>query len=292
VQELATAAKAGDVVAYEKIVSKSKTPGPTNPSATAALHEVEIYYDLDAAQIFYPTWGDSVSKEDPGWSMDELLLHLRVSERPPADRIAIINTIGQLGRSLASGKGAVSEIDRHLEAETDLRVKARLIWAINILAKQNFRPLDFDAFKAWWKLHKDEAAYAPIYTNFLQSFESASDAKIFRNPVDSYDQTIQKDPNAIYARSLKTMALIEAGRLDDAEKELWEAEKIKPDYRWTLYAKARLKLAQEKPKEAIDALNAAMVKSPALENNVRSDTAFGSVITSPEVIFPSRSKSE
>lgn len=290
VQELVTAAKTGGTTAYQQIVAKSETPGATRNSATAALHEVEIYYDLDAAQIFYPMRVDVVSNQDPGWSLEELLFDLRKPENEAVDRIAIINTIGQLSRSIPNGQNALFELYARLATEKDLRVRARLVWAINIITKQQFRPLDFGACEGWWKLHKDQEAYAQVYTEFFRVFESPKPT--VEAVIPACDPVIQKDPRALFVRSVKATALVQIGRLEDAEKEVSEAEKIAGDYRWMLYAKARLGLKQGKTKEAIDALNAALRKSPGLEKVIKAETEFASLIANPELHFPSQSAKE
>jgi tetratricopeptide (TPR) repeat protein len=288
VQELVTAAKTGDMTAYQKILTKSQMSGRSQASATAALHEVEIYYDFDAAQIFYSAWGDAISHQDPGWSIDELLGILHKNDAEPTDRIAIINTIGTAARSQPNAVHALPELYGRLESEKDLRVRARLVWAINIISKQQFRPLDFAGCRAWWKLHKDEPAYAAVYDEFFRVYESPSPK--MEDVLVVSDSVIRRDPRALLARTVKATALLNTNRVDDAEKEIADAEKIAGDYRWILLLKARLKLRQEKRQEAIEALNAAMQKAPGMEADIRSDKAFASIIADPSVKFPSQSE--
>jgi tetratricopeptide (TPR) repeat protein len=285
--ELVIAAKTGNLAAYLQIVTKSEESGQTQNAAKAALHEVELYYDFDAAQIFYPTWTDVVSNQNPGWSVEELLWTLHKHDDNPTDRIAIINTIGQVGGTESNAMHALPELYTRLSTEKDLRVRTRLVWAINIIADQEFRPLDFDGCMAWWNLHKEEPAYAPIYADFLRIVESSGPD--VQDLIEASDRVIRIDPRALFARCAKTSALVQCGRYSDAEKEILEAEKIAEDYRWILYEKAHVYVKQNKIIEAVEALNSAMQKSPGLEKELRSDRAFAAIITHPGLRFPSQS---
>lgn len=287
VQELVTAAKTGDSTAYEQIVAKSQAAGDAQASATAALHEVEIYYDFDAAQIFYPKRVDAVSQQDPGWSIEELIFDLRKEEMDVPTRIGIINTIGDAGTSAPNAGNALSVLYSRLDAETDLRVRARLVWAINHITKQQFRPLDFKAASDWWHLHHQDRVYSVSYLEFLSELEKPQPNS--EKLVEVCGRVIEKDTRAMFARSYKAIALVDLGRIDDAEKEVLEAEKLVGDYRWMLYARARVCIKQGKTEETINALNAMMRKSPGLEKLVKSDASFTSIIRDAKLSFPSGS---
>jgi hypothetical protein len=292
VQELATAAKAGDVKAYETIVAKTKESA-IKSSAIAALHEVEIYYDLDAAQIFFSQYADSVSKQDPGWSVEELLIILRQHHDNPSDRIAIVNTIGTVARTLPdSDKGVVDELYQELNSETDLRVRARIIRALGIVLKQEFRPLDISACKAWWALHKNEKKYQSPYAGFFRAMKEISENGDSKETIALLDETLQRDSQAVYCRAMKAAVLLGSGQVDAADAELATVEKARGDFRWMSFWKARVRLAQGKTKEAVDAINAALAKSPGLEGAVQSDEAFASILKDPSLKLPSQAKGE
>jgi tetratricopeptide (TPR) repeat protein len=289
IQELATAAKAGDVSSFDRITAKSRQLGPIQSTATAALHEVEMYYDLDAAQLFYTTWGDTVSKQDPGWSVEELLVILQQQSDDASNRMAIVNTIANVGRNLPKeDRGVTEELYKHLESESDLRARARLIRAIGVVTDQHFSPLDIAACKAWWQLHKNEKPFQSTYSGLFKAIEMLSSGKDEKTAIPLLDETIQKNPNAVYARSLKAAILIDAGQRESAQKELAEIEKKKGDYRWMLYWKAKLLMADGKTKEAIDALNVALNRSPSLEQKAVSDETFAPLLNDSNLKLPSK----
>lgn len=287
-QELATAAKAGDLAAYEELTSKAGQPGPTKPSATAALQEVEIYYDLDAAQLFTPTWVDGVSKQDPGWSVEELLFDLhRASD--PSWRVGMINTIANISSDGdQKQKGVVEELFQQLESEKDLRVRARTVRAIARITKQEFRPLDKSAVEAWWKLHGSEPAYQSPYSGYFRGRKALMEERSVDEIIRAMDETIRLNPDALHCRCIKATMLTRSGQIDAAEKEFAEVEKRRNDFRWLLFWRSLLYQLQGKTKEAVKSFNTALKKSPELERFAESDSAFSAVLSLPGIELPSK----
>jgi len=91
---------------------------------------------------------------------------------------------------------------------------------------------------------------------------------------------------------MKAAVLLGSGQVDAADAELATVEKARGDFRWMSFWKARVRLAQGKTKEAVDAINAALAKSPGLEGAVQSDEAFASILKDPSLKLPSQAKGE
>lgn len=255
-------------------------------NAKAALKEVQLYYDADRAQLSSPTLVDSVSKQDPGWSCEEMLPKLEDPE--PRYREAAINVISQIGSSNRS-KGIVEDLINTLKRESNLRVIARISRALGIITKVEFKPLDRQAILDWWQLHDKDPIYQSPYGGFLK-------AELLLGKDDSFekkltiigflDETLKADPNAIFTRSLKLRFLIVLGNLSEADNAVTQIEKQQGDFRWALLWKALLLSEESKTDEAVTTINAAFSRSPELVQLAKDDPAFASLLENPKIVWP------
>jgi hypothetical protein len=217
IHEQATAAKAGDLDAYNKVLAAAASLSPINATAKAELREIEMCYDMDAAQLLTSRWADTVSGEDPGFSLDELVVELHRHSRPN-DREAIVDTISGKGSTLKpEHMGIIGELCAQLSSEKNLRVRVRMIHALNVLLKQQFRPLDFEKVTKWWKLHSAEPRYKSPYGPLIE--ETSTRNPSLQDALNLLRSTLSRDPEAIYARCLGAEILIQQGRLEEAGEE-------------------------------------------------------------------------
>ena len=282
--QLATDAKAGNLDAFNELRDMAQGTDSLAPSAQAALQDIELYFDLDRAQIFFINWVDRVSRQDPGWSVEELLLELK--RQDPQERAAVVNSLSGL---VANSSTIAQYLYEVLQSEVNLRVVARLTRALALATKQEFRPLDIAAVDAWWTLHKKDPRFQSPYGPFFEAQALLSKPNIDSQKVlDLLNQTINAQRNAVFARSQKAGLLILAGKLNEAQQELEEISKQRPDFRWLLFWRSLLSLKQGKEDEAVMSLNAALARSPALEENAKLIPEFSDLLTNPKVALPSR----
>lgn len=282
--QLATDAKVGSLEAFNELRYTAQGTDSLAPSAKAALQDIELYFDLDRAQIFFISWVDRISRQDPGWSVEELLLELK--RQDPQERAAVVNSLSGLA---ANGSTIAQHLYEALQSEVNLRVVARLTRALALATKQEFRPLDIAAVDAWWNLHKKDPRFQSPYGPFFEAQALLSKPNIDNQKVlDLLDQTISAQRDAVFARSQKAGLLILHGKLTEAQQELEEIAKQRPDFRWLLFWRSLLSLKQGKEDEAVTSLNAALARSPALEENAKLIPEFIALLTNPKVALPSR----
>ncbi len=286
IQQLAIAAKAGGLADYEELKQTAEAKSGDTSAAKAALKEVELYYDADRGQLIYQTLVDAVSRQNPGWSYEEMLLRLAAND--PTYREAAANTISQIGESDKS-KGIVEDMMNALKAESNLRVIARLSRAISLFTKVEFKPLDRQAIISWWKLHDKDPVYRSPYGGFRKAaalFDAPESTGKAQNIIGFLDDTLQVDPAAIYSRSLKLRLLIALGNLSEADSEAAQIEKQQGDFRWALLWKALLLFEESKPDEAVTAINGAFSRSPEMAQIAKNDPAFASFLENPKIVWP------
>ena len=264
IQQLASQAKGGDGDAWKELGKISAGSGELVAPARTAVKEVELFYDADRNQVAYPTWADIVSKQDPGFSADELML--RYFQNEDADREAIVNTLARTAGD--HPESVIGFLCEAIEQEKNLRVKARITRALAQLSKQEFRPLDTDAVNAWWKLNEGEKYKSP-YSEILdlsrfqrgeRKFDLASPAPSFvSSPKDDNERQIELlekiiavDSRAFYARVVKAATLIDQSHLGPADDELRKVEKERPDYYQALFVRSIWHLKGGDKSKAVD----------------------------------------
>jgi len=284
IQQFATAAKSGDLEAYQKVKKQSATAGPEQTAAVSALREIEIYFDLDASQILTTHWVDKISLQDPGWSLEELVRDLH-SQKDPALREAIVNTIGSFPEGDTLHQGIIGELFDQLKDEDNLRVIARIVHTVNRITKQSIRPLDRDVALKWWELHKREPQFQSPYESFLRavSEEEMTNATMIK----LLEETIEKEPNALFARCMKAATLIDVDDTHAAQAELDAVEQKRADFRWLYFVRAELNAKLNNKEKAVQLLNDAMKRSPTLEERAEQVPLLVPILHSKGIQRPS-----
>lgn len=288
IQQLAIASKAGGSAEFEELKRQAiADQSDTSTAAKTALKEVELYFDSDRAQLIgYPTFVDTVSRQMPGWSYEEMLHRLEADDSQA--REGAVNVIAHIGNSNKS-KGILEELIEALKRESDLRVIARISRAIAIITKEEFKPLDREGILTWWRLHEKDPVYRSPYGGFKQAMvllKKENNEADLPKAIASLDETLSADPDAVYARSVKFRCLIARDDLTGAEKEMTEIEKRQGDFRWALFWKSLLLQRQNKTDEAVVSLNAAFNRSPELVQFAKNDSAFKDILANPKIVWP------
>src|SRR5439155_19319230 len=110
--------------------------------------------------------------------------------------------------------------------------------AISDIAKEDFRPHDFERIQAWWYSHKNE------YTNWpFSDFDSGVDRlnrDLYSEAAKSFEQVLKIDPSADMTRALAIGCCLELGETNETS-ELAKGFK-EPTARWAQWASAKTEL--------------------------------------------------
>lgn len=286
IQQLAAASKAGSRKGYEELKNIADKESELRIYATIALKEIELYFDADRNQLTYVTLVDPISRQNPGFSIDEVIDTYCNSDSKLDLQESAVNVLYDLNK-----KTAVQELCNSIDSEQNLRVLARITRTLQKLIGERFRPLDIEAVKAWWKLNQNQTEYKSPYRGYLNALTFIRSGNLTKENIQQVisllEETIQADPEALHARCLSGFYLAILKNYDEAENEFKEVEKLNKDYRWLLFYKAVLFTLQNKIDAAIELLNKALEKSPSLENEARKLTMFKELIGNPKIKWPS-----
>ena len=103
------------------------------------------------------------------------------------------------------------------------------------------------------------------------------------------EKIIVVDSRAFHARVAKAATLIDQSHLGPADDELRKVEKERPDYYEALFVRSIWHLKGGHKSKAVDSLNQALKKAPALERKARELPIFEPIIDSPDISWPSKS---
>jgi predicted Zn-dependent protease len=214
--------------------------------------------------------------------LDEVVL--RLHDKEEAMREAAVNTIASFG-----SKEVVPLLCEMLPEEQSLRVRARITRTLELLTKERFHPLDFDAVSGWWKQHSKEKSYSFDWQPLFKAQELLeSDPPKNKEGVELLASFIEKKPDAIYARFLRAITLLDLHREKEVDEELAKMAEVKNDYRWVRVLRSIRLLQNRKKDEAIASINEAMKQSPALEKLVKSMGYFNDLLSDPKIEWPSQ----
>lgn len=199
-------------------------------------------------------------------------------------REAIVNTIPNHASEESKQLGIVEDLVGLLSTERNLRVRARIVVALNKLTKKSFRPLEVDAVKRWWAQNKENPRYRSPYSEFLKVMLE-KDAPVPR-VIESLDATIKKNPDALFAACSKAWALVKIQKLDEAEALLKDVEKRQGDFRWLHFVRAMLFVKRGESDNAVKSLNAAMQRSPGLEMEAETHSELSELLKRPDAELP------
>ena len=281
VQQLAIAAKAGGKKEYLELNELSKVKSEAQLFANNALREVLFYYDYDRSRLSYDVLVDQVSKQDPGYSAEEICFLFSIDKDL---REAAINTA-----SKQKNKKIVQFICESIENQDDLRLIARMTLALEKLTEAKFKPLDIESVKAWWSINKNNNEYKSNYEGYFYVYNELLKGGIVKSNYEKYikelEKTISTDNNALHARAMKGAILALSNKYIEAESEFNELEKLKSDFRWLLFWRSALFIKQNKIDDAIESMNAAFRKSPWLEEEAKRHGIFKNILKDPRIKF-------
>ena len=271
IQQCVVAAKAGKRDKYEELKNIAGKNQNIKEFVDAALKDIEFYYEAIKYQQTTPILADRISQKDPGYSIEEVIYFYRNSDVKLDLRESAIDTLIDYYKEGKIKENVVQELCESVNSEQNLRVIARTTLLLNELTGKLFRSLEIDAVRGWWEQNKNETKYQSPYKHYLEALEyipapSVIDIENAKQAISLLDKIIQAEPDAFHARCLRGLSLIVLKDYDKAEKELKIVEERNKDFRWLLLYKSLLFACQNKIDEAVDLLNQALAKSPALED--------------------------
>ena len=214
---------------------------------------------------------DRISQKDPGYSIEEVIYFYRNSDVKLDMREAAIDTLIDYYNKGKIKENVVQELCESVNSEQNLRVIARTTLLLNYLTGKFFRSLEIDAVKTWWEQNKKEIKYQSPFKYYLEAYKyipspSTINIENAKQIISLLDKSIQAEPDAFHARCLRGWCLIALKDYDKAEKEFKIVEEHNKDFRWLLIYKSLLFACQNRTDEAVDLLNQALAKSPALKD--------------------------
>ncbi len=151
IQQFVVAAKAGKRDKYEELKSIAEKKLEYKEFVDAALKDIEFYYEAIKYQPVVPTLMDSISKEDPGYSIEEVIYEYRESDVKLDLRESAIDTLIAYYKEGKIKENVVQELCESVNSEQNLRVIARTTLLLNYLTGKLFRSLEIDEVRGWWK---------------------------------------------------------------------------------------------------------------------------------------------
>jgi hypothetical protein len=294
IQLCVVAAKAGKRDKYEELKRSAEKKLEYKELVDAALKDIEFYYEAIKYQLVVPMLMDSISKKDPGYSIEEVIYEYRESDVKLDLRESAIDTLIAYYKEGKIKENIVQELCESVDSEQNLRVIARTTLLLNYLTEKLFRSLEIDAVREWWKQNNKETKYQSPYKEYLKVREDMTHGINTGNAqqfIPLLDKTIKANPDAFHARCLRGFILIFLKDYPNAEKELEIVEERNKAFRWLLLYKSLLFACQNKIDEAVDLLNQALAKSPVLkseaENLAKYFTEYKKVVEKENVKWPS-----
>ncbi|GEM_PF-6849019 len=296
IQQCVVAAKAGERGKYEELKKMAKKDSEYKELVAAALRDIEFYYETIKYQLAVPKLRDLISGIDPGYSIEEIIYFYRNSDVELDMREAAIDTLIDYYKAGKIKENVVQELCESVDSEQNLRVIARTTFLLSNLSGKSFRSLEIDAVKTWWEQNKKETKYQSPFKYYLEAYKYIPSPSVInienaKQIIFLLDKSIQAEPDAFHARCFRGWSLIALKDYDKAEKEFGIVEKLYKDFRWLLLYKSLLFACQNKTDKAVDSLNQALAKSPALES-VAKDLAknfaeYKKVVENGNVKWPS-----
>ncbi len=270
IQQFVVAAKAGERSKYEELKKMAEKESEYKEYVTAALRDIEFYYETIKYQLATPKLRDFISHEDPGYSVEEVIDIYRNSDVKLDMREAAIDTLIDYNNMGKIKENVVQELCESVNSEQNLRVIARTTLLLSKLTGKSFRSLETDAVSGWWELNKNEEKYKSPYKHYFKFLEYFNTLGINKDNIKQVtgllDETIRLEPNALHARCLRGYMMIALAKHDEAEKEFKMVEERNKDFRWLLLYKSLLFACKNEMDKAVDLLNQALAKSPSLES--------------------------
>lgn len=149
IQQCVVAAKGGKRDKYEELKNIAEKKLEYKEFVGAALRDIEFYYETIKYQPVVPTLMDDISKEDPGYSIEEVIYEYRESDPNRDLRESAIDTLIDYYNAGKVKENVVQELCESVNSEQNLRVTARTTLLLNYLTRKLFRSLEIDAVREW-----------------------------------------------------------------------------------------------------------------------------------------------
>jgi tetratricopeptide (TPR) repeat protein len=285
IQDLSVNAKAGVLADYDQLKALADSKSSLRVTATAYLSDVEWFYSVARNHDSQTGTADPVSLQPIDNSVEDAVIDL---DSPDSRRReASVNALGNSGKKLV-----VSELCAFLPRETNLLVIARTTLAVNNLAGTKFAPLEYKQTIAWWQLHQLESEYLSPYGDYAKGYYLLEKRPVtngqFQAVVQIMKSITAKEPSSFGARCKLGEALFNLGEFEEADKELTKAENDNPNYRWGPLFHAAVYVQMHKIPQAVASMNHALALSPWLETQATNQAIFYSLLSNPDVKWPSR----
>lgn len=268
VQQWSMSARAGDSDAYVNLTRVADSNGPASDLAQLLKKDVEQYYDTDRYSFVQQTFSDPVTKQLYFFSVEEAFQFMSSSDS--SSREAAANAIANLGR-----KSSVRSLCDVLSVEKNLRVISRITRALEIITKENFRPLDKEAVQAWWARNKGKPEY--LFPNDAyqeafklisgnspnaQEYSVLSSEEVARAANTQLRKVLDGEPAASESRFFLILSWLRLREYDNAEKELSSLEAGQNNYWLIPVARAAIMVGRDKLDDAIPQLSSFLEKYP------------------------------
>ncbi len=294
IQQCVVAAKAGKRDKYEELKKMAEKKSEYKEYVDAALRDIEFYYETIKYQPVVPILMDHISKEDPGYSIEEVIYGYRESDVILDLRESAIDTLIAYYKKGKVKENVVQELCESVDSEQNLRVTARTTLLLNYLTGKLFRSLEIDAVRGWWEQNKNETKYQSPYKHYFKFLEYFHTLGMTENNIKQVtgllDETIKLEPDAFHARCLRGYMMIIFGEFNKAEEEFKEVAERYRDFRWLLLYRSLLFACKNKMFEAVILLNQALTKSPTLESVAKdlakNFTEYKKVVEREDVEWP------
>jgi hypothetical protein len=231
-------AQAFDFKAYQRLLEIGTQTNDNAKLANQVVAEIDRSLQKDRSEIFGKTIYAQVSGTNVYYgpfTSDELALSFSSAQQDMTslNREGFVNTVSGLKQPLF-----LHRLIGFFTNESDLVVADRLTMAISDIAKENFRPHDFEQIQGWWHSRKNEYTNWP-FSELDSGLEGIRRGR-YSDAANSFEQVLKIDPSADMTRALAIVSYFELGETNQA-LELAKGFK-EPAARWAQWAAAMTEL--------------------------------------------------
>jgi len=227
-------AQAYDFKAYQRLLEIAKQTNDNAVLANQSVAEIDRSLRRDRSEMMGKTvlaWASGTNVYGGPFTADELARSFAIVEddKTTLNREGFVNTVRELKQSLF-----LHRLIQIFTNETDLAVADRLTMAISDIAKEDFRPHNFEQIQAWWQSHKHEYTNWP-FSEFDSGLVEFSKGR-YADAAKSFQLVLKLDPSADLSRAVAISSYCELGETNQA-LELAKGFKD-PTARWAQWASA------------------------------------------------------
>ena len=227
-----------DFKAYQALLEIGKGTNDNAQLANQVLVEIDRSLARDRSDFsprrIYMTVSGTNFYSGP-FTSDELAMRFSsvAQDQTSFNREGFVNAVGDLKQPLF-----LPRLIEFFTNETDLAVADRSTIAISDLAKEEFRPHDFERIQTWWHSHQNDYTNWPIteFRTGLNNFAGGDYSQAFQ----AFQKVLELDPLADQSRALAIACSFETGETNKVA-ELAKGFK-QPEARWAQWATAFVEL--------------------------------------------------